>query len=533
MVSIAPKLLLKIFLLFRSVVFGFCLVFCLSCYVRVVASAPIAIPSVSPSEIARDEQAEKPITILTSHVTELGYIAAAHSVAHIVAGQFPGRRIRLILDYDQDNAGIREKFNRMFQFPGQVEILYLPGKGRMTRTAESYNAEDRSLAQQWLDESSLVIIALNFLGRGFNLSSGQCLFIAQIGTQDFWKGLPCHCKYRINLGVGPDEDGMLIEPQLLQKAEQGMESAFKDDFDRIMEEYPELAKFIRLTKEHSSNSTPKYYMAYQHADRNFVEFIAIVSHLEGDAAESWILSDMDDTFLNSEIMTEFLIHEGVGKLIYYPPSAPSRETILRAVGRTVHFSRLPHLKDDLYYALLAYSQSVVGVTSNQSLFIAMTLEKLPVYLPYTPLQNEVNHHLSQFNPIFKPLFISGQEPAEKAQAIKADQTSIASWSKNIVALKSANALLISLIDQHEGRDGSLHTPVNQAFKGGDCQWPMSDHEITATDNSVPTVLPINKPWSDDDLYYLIPRVVGLHVVVMLFYGARAISSGLTKHLIFL
>ncbi|MCW7551435.1 hypothetical protein NX722_02010 [Endozoicomonas gorgoniicola] len=514
---------------------GFGLIFYLFCHISPVASAPIASSAIASSAIAPSamtigKQVDKPITILTSHVTQLGYIAAARTVAHIVAEQFPGRRIRLIVDYDQDKVGIREKFNRIFHFPDQVEILYLPGKGRYTRTADSYNPEDRLLAQQWLDESSLVIIALNFLGRGFDLPSGQCLFIAQIGTPASWTGLPCQCRYRVNLGLGPDEDGMLLEPQLLKKAEHGMPLAFTDDFNRAMVEYPELAHFINLTRANSSGSTPRYYMAYQHVSRNFAEFIAIASHLEGDSAEAWILSNMDDTFLESQIMTEFLIDEGVGKLIYYPPSASPRETILKEDGRVVHFARLPFLKDDLYYALFAYSQPVVGVTSNHSLFIAMTLEKLPIYLPYTPLQNDVNRHLSQLDRLFRSLFISGMKPAETARIILANQTSIASWSKNIVALKSANAQLISMIEHYEGRRGSLPASVNQAFKGGDCQWPMLSHNPTITNNHAARVIPANSLGGFDDIYYLARRVIGLCYLALCVYGVRAIRSGLTDSL---
>ena len=520
---------------------GFSLIFYLFCHISPVASAPIApsaiapsaiAPSaIAPSEMAIGEQVDKPITILTSHVTQLGYIAAAHSVAHIVADQFPRRRIRLIVDYDQDKVGIREKFNWMFHFPDQVEILYLPGEGRYTRTAESYNPEDRLLAQQWLDESSLVIVALNFLGRGFDLPSGQCLFIAQIGIPASWTGLPCQCKYRLNLGLGPDEDGMLLEPKLLKKADHGMPLAFTDDFNRAMEEYPELAHFINLTRANSSGNAPRYYMAYQHVSRNFVEFIAIASHLEGDSAEPWILSDMDDTFLESQIMTQFLIDEGVGKLIYYPPSASPRETILKEEGRVVHFARLPFLKDDLYYALFAYSQPVVGVTSNHSLFIAMTLEKLPIYLPYTFLQNDVNRHLSQLDRLFRPLFISGMKPAETARIILANQASIASWSKNIVALKSANAQLISMIEHYEGGRDSQSAPVNQAFKGGDCQWPMLGHNSIITTHHAARVIPVKSLGSLDDIYYLAPRIIGLCYLALFVYGVRASRSGLTGPLL--
>ena len=113
-------------------------------------------------------------------------------------------------------------------------------------------------------------------------------------------------------------------------------------------------------------------------------------------------------------------------------------------GKTVTIIRLPIIKNpDEYASLFHYSNPVVGVTGNSSLFEVISLGKLPLYDFNMDIQFYVNSDMAIYTEgELLNFFDNYINPEEKAAIAKSHRHLIAQWSKKIVESKSLNKKLI-------------------------------------------------------------------------------------------
>lgn len=253
----------------------------------------------------------------------------------------------------------------------------------------------------------------------------------------------------IPIGLGDKDVGIILRPSLIKKTN----SQWDKYFEILTKSNARLSElFLASSVNGGVNESvkPHYYMAYLHSDLNFAEYISTINYIEGDR-DAWIFSNISDKTLYSERFQKFLVVNGISKINYTNLQVEASGTVsiplTEKQGSTVNLIRLPKIKgEDLYSSLFANSQNPVGTTSNQSLFNAIALGKLPFYSPYITLQANVNLHLARFDMSgrLQSFFSNLIDPKEKARVVMEEKDQIDLWLKN-VQQKSANSFLIDLV----------------------------------------------------------------------------------------
>ncbi|MGI9274015.1 MAG: hypothetical protein ACR2PT_04035 [Endozoicomonas sp.] len=91
---------------------------------------------------------EGPVTIICESLNNLGYVAYARMLSDIVRDEHPDTRIRVIIEYNQDDY---YKIINSFDFPDSVELLMLP---------EHADPVQQEQAADWLDAAAVVLVAI-------------------------------------------------------------------------------------------------------------------------------------------------------------------------------------------------------------------------------------------------------------------------------------------------------------------------------------------------------------------------------------
>ncbi|MGB1271282.1 MAG: hypothetical protein ACPG5T_04345 [Endozoicomonas sp.] len=370
----------------------------------------------------------------------------------------------------------------------------------MSLTAEVLSLPDTSgigygfLKNYWLDRTDISMEDLSVLSS--LMASGQSSKdIQQQIEQHRHSNQPhysrgCQCQYSLATGFSRQSDGMLVDPLVREKIKKGKNISFTNTVKKLEKVVPDFAKLMATLPSEPPDSPPRYYMAYKHGALDLGEFLAIVSYLNGQDTESWVMANIDErSVFRGELFSRLLGAHDIARVIYHELNKPVKEiaTHPKGEGATVHLVKLPQLSDELYTEMLMHAQPVMGTTSNHSLFLAITLGMLPLYSPHTSLQSGVNEHLAHFDHSghLKPVFSNLITPTEKARAIQQHSHQFTEWKRNLLNEKEANQLLLVMIIHH-GRGGgsSLLTPIP-----GSCQWaiqaPPPSHQTLS-----PTLLDI-------------------------------------------
>ena len=202
-----------------------------------------------------------------------------------------------------------------------------------------------------------------------------------------------------------------------------------------------------MSQAESSGGFPRYYMAYKHTEEALGEFVAIAGYMEEDVQNFWVLSNMGKPNFGGTLLvdrpsfTNMLKKHGITRVIFHSKSSELIERVLtqdQPLTKTVHLVQHPALDDDEYAALFALSQRVAGVTSNQSLFLAITLNKLPIYSQFTGFQTSVNEELASFDHsgLLKELFSNDVDPIKKSTVCKSSLRSSFTMAKKHPRKKS-------------------------------------------------------------------------------------------------
>ncbi|WP_263079679.1 hypothetical protein [Endozoicomonas sp. Mp262] len=267
---------------------------------------------------------------------------------------------------------------------------------------------------------------------------------------------PCKCKDSVKLGLGKDRDGILIAPHVLNKVRKGKDMrGFSKDFKAALDQHPKLGDILNQSKR--SDGKPHYYMAYKHTEDAFGEFVALAGYMEEDEQDFWVLSNMDESTVNHPVFKKLLRENGIANVVFHTQSYEVKNISLEEnpSGKTAHLVHLPLLVDNQYTALFALSEEVVGVTSNQSLFLAITLNKLPIYSPFAPFQERVNPELAKFGQsVFAGVFKNEIDPYQKALIAKQNIQHLARWRKDIMTNKVVNRILVNKTKNFNRAEGS-------------------------------------------------------------------------------
>ena len=375
-----------------------------------------------------------PILISVLSAGNLGYVAYANTIAQIIRDKYPDYPIRIHINYLHPHD--KKMIETSFRFPDKTEIeIIKPG-------------EKDDKITQWAEESSL-IIAGAALGKINNVKF-DCLIVIQVNYKpESGQG----CSTKISTGLAPKNAGILAKPAVLQKQKIDNQLGFYSDFQRLLESSPELKTLLSRTVTTGSGlSDYHYYMAYIHQTEQFAEYFSLVSYLEaGDSP--WIFSNIRPDQLKDREFKKTLIKEGVDHISFYDLKENISEDILLGSGSRRHINvvRLPQIDDDdAYTSLFAMAQMPLGVTGNQSLFLAISLGKIPFYAVNTDKQLYVNSQMAAFDPsgLLADFFQNGYAPKAKAAVIRQHQSKAKAWSQQILKKKLANNILLKVVDHY-------------------------------------------------------------------------------------
>ena len=193
-------------------------------------------------------------------------------------------------------------------------------------------------------------------------------------------------------------------------------------------------------------------MAYMHETEHFAEYFAITSYLETDTT-LWILTNIRSFQLEESEFRKKLVQEGIGYISFYDLKENLSEEIVLDSGsqRRINIVRLPQIDDDdAYTSLFAMSQMPLGVTGNQSLFLAISLGKIPYYSVNTAKQIHVNEQLAAFDPSgqLAAFFQNKYAPRKKAEIIRQNHSQAKAWSEQILEKKLANRILLKVVSHY-------------------------------------------------------------------------------------
>ena len=246
-------------------------------------------------------------------------------------------------------------------------------------------------------------------------------------------------------GFSPTAMGMLERPsyQPLRESYNTQDGLFPE----LLLESPTLNQFLKQY----AGSNPHYYMAYMHNWLPMAEYLATVSYLEPDA-EPLILGNFSDWILTHKDLQEILRQHGIAGIYWHDLVNGHEPTVIsfdNSDGRYLRVAKLPPIKNDkLYQSLFVMSENPVGVTGNQSLFMAIALEKLPFYDVNKVTQVDVRSHLANFDTsgLLRGFFSEQVNPEYKASIVKKGKGAIVDWSQSVRQNKSINDVLALYMD---------------------------------------------------------------------------------------
>ena len=375
-----------------------------------------------------------PVLISALSAGNLGYVAYANTIAQIIKDKYPDHPVRIHINYL--NPHDKKLIETSFTFPEKTEVeIVRPG-------------EKDDKITRWAEESSLIIAAAA-LG-AINNVSFDCLIVAQVN----YKTEPKQgCSARISTGLAPQNAGILAKPAVLKKQKTYSQLGFYGDFQKLLESSPELKTLLSRTVT-GGFSLPDYhyYMAYMHQTEHFAEYFAIVSYLEAENSP-WIFSNIRPHQLEDPAFKISMINAGIHHISFYDLKENTTEEIVIGSGsqRRINVVRLPQIDDDdAYTSLFALAQMPLGVTGNQSLFLAISLEKIPFYAVNTAKQIHINELMATFDSsgLLADFFQNTYAPKQKAEVIRLHRSQALAWAQQILGKKLANNLLLKVVDHY-------------------------------------------------------------------------------------
>ena len=247
----------------------------------------------------------------------------------------------------------------------------------------------------------------------------------------------------LTMGFSENSAGMLIPPHIQKRVNKEDGLSFDNDFLRLKAEVPDLGGLIDRANGH-------FYTAYMHKSLSFAEFTATAALID-QQQDTWVLSNIVQEQVVSPAFTSMMKKHGAGIIEFIDLREPenSSEYVLNSQSRKkVHLVRLPKITSSAQHASLFYfSQPLVGVTGNQSLFIALTLGKLPMYEANLNKQINVNHELAVFADPKRlaPFFNNQINPVKKASIAANAGNLVSEWATKITSQKNANKAIINAV----------------------------------------------------------------------------------------
>ena len=244
-------------------------------------------------------------------------------------------------------------------------------------------------------------------------------------------GLQCG---QIITGFSPLALGMLNRPSYSRlKNDLTKESGL---FQDLLNQAPTIESFLDLY----AGEQRHFYMAYMHNWLAMAEYLTTIHYLEPDA-EPVILTNFDKWVAYNPAFRGILQAHGIAGLSWHNLESGDEANISfnDTDGRYLRIAKLPPIKNDrLYQSLFARSQNPVGVTGNQSLFMAIGLGKLPFYDVNIMAQVDVRSYLARFDQtgLLSGFFSQRVDPESKAKAVLQGGEAVELWSDRILKEKT-------------------------------------------------------------------------------------------------
>ena len=162
-----------------------------------------------------------------------------HSIAQIIRDKYPDYPIRIHITYL--NHHDKKLIESSFRFPDNTEVEIVK------------SGEKEAKITRWAEESSLIIAAAA-LGHIHNVEF-DCL-IVQVNYQAESKQ---GCSAKISTGLAPKNSGILAKPSVLKKQKALNQSAFYNDFQKLLAFSPELKALLSQTVTSDSNLRNYHY----------------------------------------------------------------------------------------------------------------------------------------------------------------------------------------------------------------------------------------------------------------------------------
>lgn len=277
---------------------------------------------------------------------------------------------------------------------------------------------------------------------------------------------------QLHLGPSPMSAGILISPITRELSRTSSKIDYLQLNSLLEKTEPAVATLLDKYAR-----TPwgeyRFYMAYMHNWLKIAEFIGIVSYLEPETTPV-ILANFGGDLFFTEYFTQLLAKFGIAE-VHTTNAETNAEEVFRtslSAGRSVRLIQLPQIKDQKAYAsLFAFAQNPVGVTGNQSLFMAIGLGKIPHYDINLSQQRTINDFLAGFDStgLLNPVFNNRINPEEKARAIFESEEASKDWVSNILKHKTANDAIetyVRLTLSPEPEEEQLLIEIHTLFDAG-------------------------------------------------------------------
>ena len=275
----------------------------------------------------------------------------------------------------------------------------------------------------------------------------------------------------LTTGFSKSASGMLNRPFYSELKELLSETG---KFDNLLEQFPALHQFLKEFAIRDNDTSPRYHMAYMHNVLAKAEYLAMLSYLN-PKEESVVLGNINQDDLNHPVMQSMLKKHGVSRVYWHDLKQGHAmewcysDCTEEDSKRTLRVARLPSIKSDpLYQSLFFESQNPVGVTGNQSLFMAIAYGKLPFYDTNLGAQSSVRSHLANYDlkGQLNDFFSKKINPKRKADIVQHGSHAITEWSQTILQYKNLNNVLEEYMD----------LALNPSPEVEDLLWQVHNHE---------------------------------------------------------